>query len=159
MYSALAVANAFLELARKEKATITPLKMQKLLYFAQGWSLKLRDRALFEDAVVAWRHGPVIPIVYQAFRSRGSGSITEPITHTPYWQEPVRNDIDGESLELIKQVWDAYKHLSAIEISTLSHENGHPWEAIKQEYGDDLEEKNPIISQDELKEAFHKLFD
>lgn len=47
---------------------VTPLMLQKLLYFVQGVSYALRERAMFSDDCQAWVHGPVYPEIYAMFR-------------------------------------------------------------------------------------------
>ncbi len=46
---------------------LTDLKLQKLLYYAQGIAIKYTGKALFNENLVAWDLGPVVPEV----RSRG----------------------------------------------------------------------------------------
>ena len=74
-FSAAAVANEFLRLARRDEQTITPLKMQKLVYFAHGWHLALFGTPLIEEPVQAWQFGPVISSLYQEFKKFGSRAI------------------------------------------------------------------------------------
>ena len=40
---------------------LTNMKLNKLLYFAQGYYLKKYGRPLFDNAIEAWEHGPVVP--------------------------------------------------------------------------------------------------
>ena len=72
-YRSLAVANWFIENLSK----ITPLKLQKLIYFAHGWHLAIRDQPLIDELVEAWEYGPVIPNVYHEFKVFGNQPITE----------------------------------------------------------------------------------
>jgi uncharacterized phage-associated protein len=50
------------------------LKLQKLMYYAQGFSLVLFNKPLFPERIEAWIHGPVIPAVYHKYK--GYGAIT-----------------------------------------------------------------------------------
>ncbi|MBR5356238.1 MAG: SocA family protein, partial [Lachnospiraceae bacterium] len=47
---------------------VTPLMLQKLLYFIQGVYLAIYGKPLFEEDCRAWVHGPVYPEVYNLFR-------------------------------------------------------------------------------------------
>ena len=47
---------------------VTPLMLQKLLYYIQGINLALFDRPLFVENCAAWQHGPVYPKVYALFK-------------------------------------------------------------------------------------------
>jgi uncharacterized phage-associated protein len=45
-----------------------PMKLQKLLYYCQGYSLGLTGRLLFEDVIEAWKYGPVVQSVYREYK-------------------------------------------------------------------------------------------
>src|SRR5258708_10309168 len=59
-YPAEAVANYFLEKSWEEGKSVDPLKIQKLVYFANGWHLGLYGSPLIDEEVRAWTYGPVI---------------------------------------------------------------------------------------------------
>ena len=67
-FSAAAVANEFLHLAHRDDRPITPLKMQKLVYFAHGWHLAITGAPLISEPIQAWQYGPVISSLYQIFK-------------------------------------------------------------------------------------------
>lgn len=79
MEKALSVACYMIKKAQEKRlggetgeiTKITPLKLQKLLYFAQGIYLIENEDPLFEDPIQAWDYGPVVPAVYRYFRSMG----------------------------------------------------------------------------------------
>ena len=75
---AIDVARHFLFLARSFDAgdTISNLKMQKMLYYAQGWHFAYFGKELFDDEIEAWKHGPVIKTIYDKFKKYGSNSIS-----------------------------------------------------------------------------------
>ena len=54
---------------------ITHLKLQKLLFYAQGIYLALNDNMLFYDQIVAWEHGPVVKSVYDEYKQNGRNPI------------------------------------------------------------------------------------
>ena len=47
---------------------ITPLALQKILYFIQGIYMALFDKPLYEEDCMAWAHGPVYEDVYNLFK-------------------------------------------------------------------------------------------
>ena len=47
---------------------MTAMKMQKLLYYCQAWSLVWDERAMFDSRFEAWANGPVAPEYFQAHR-------------------------------------------------------------------------------------------
>jgi uncharacterized phage-associated protein len=72
MHTALDVAGWFLnEIDRKAGDSITNLKLQKLVYYAQAWAATLLGRPLFDEPVEAWAHGPVVDVVYQEYKQFG----------------------------------------------------------------------------------------
>ena len=87
MSKALSVAKFLLELAEREDEPdrLSHLRLQKLLYYTQGWSLALRDKALFKDRIEAWAHGPVVKKLYGA----------SPITGTELFPVPISSLLGG----------------------------------------------------------------
>ena len=68
MHSALDVANYFLcRVDREAGDTISLLKLQKLVYYAQAWSLVMRDQPLFYQDIEAWSSGPVVRDVWNQY--------------------------------------------------------------------------------------------
>lgn len=66
--SAIDVAKYFLILVDREAGdTITELKLQKLMYIAQGIHLALYDSPLFKEEIEAWQDGPVVPALRSIF--------------------------------------------------------------------------------------------
>lgn len=62
------VADWFLSWSTEE-TPMTHLALQKMLYFAQGWSRALTGKWLFPDNCQAWTHGAVYPVVFEKFRN------------------------------------------------------------------------------------------
>ena len=61
MVSAHDVAAYILE----EHGPLSAMKLQKLVYYSQAWSLVWDDRQLFREAVEAWANGPVVRELYE----------------------------------------------------------------------------------------------
>jgi uncharacterized phage-associated protein len=62
------ISDVLLLRSRDRGDVLTNLKLQKLLYYAQAWSLVLRDKELFREDFQAWIHGPVLPSQYHRFK-------------------------------------------------------------------------------------------
>lgn len=123
-YSAAAVANAFLDLAKKESRSLTNMKLQKLVYIAHGWSLALLGRPLLYNDIQAWPWGPVIPKLYKPLRKYGSGVVTEPIPCDE------RVDVFSPEMDIIEGVWKGYGRYSAAQLSGITHKSGTPWSEV-----------------------------
>ena len=79
-YAALTVAKWFIAWAEAEGEELSNLKLQKLLYYAQGHHLAEAHQPLFAEQIQAWSHGPVVPQVYHEYKNCGSSSIVLPDT-------------------------------------------------------------------------------
>ena len=54
--------------------SISPLKLQKLLYYIQAWFMVFygRDNTLFRDVPQAWVNGPVYPAIYHIYKNKAA---------------------------------------------------------------------------------------
>jgi uncharacterized phage-associated protein len=140
-YPAAAIANEFIKLARESKRPLSPLKLQKLVYFAHGWYLALVGKPLINEPVQAWKFGPVIPSLYHAFKHYEKESVTNSLPGEDVWSPlvlggPVNQySVDdgpdeGENevaKQIIKRVWEVYGRFSAVQLSNLTHAPDSPW--------------------------------
>lgn len=127
-YDANAVANCFLSLAHEECASIDPMKIQKLVYLAHGWSLALRGKPLVRQSVEAWPYGPVIPSLYEEFREFRA----TPITRSAKASEVIS---DHDDIGFLQSVWNTYRQYTAIQLSALTHEPGSAWDITMRNKG------------------------
>ncbi len=137
-YSALAVANAFIEQGlRGNIPRLTPMKLQKLLFFAQSWHLRKNgeNAPLFDDNFARWKHGPVIPSIYHELKTYGAGTITQKLSNVEIgddWEitlvTPSIPASDAEAHELIDAIIKKYGGLTGSQLSFLTHEEGTAWE-------------------------------
>ena len=124
--NAVDVANVIIRVAHETGKTISNMKLQKLLYLAQGIHLALKnDTPLFADSIEAWKYGPVIPSVYHKFKIYFSGDI--PVTH-PFASGTAT--LDEDQLKLVRKVVDLYGGLSAISLSNFTHLQESPWFSV-----------------------------
>lgn len=109
-YSAMAVANEIIA-AHGADGQIDPLKLQKLLYFANGWWLAFHEEPLIVEAPQVWRYGPVFRSIYHAFSRFGRNPVTEPLPATPFGGAPPRVPPEHREVrQLIDWIWDEYGH-------------------------------------------------
>jgi uncharacterized phage-associated protein len=98
--------------------SITAMKLQKLVYYSQAWSLVWDERPLFSEKIEAWANGPVCPALYQAHRGRFR------LNHGDIRGDP--SAIDAEGQETIDAVLNFYGEKPAQWLSDLTH-NEDPW--------------------------------
>lgn len=124
-YTVFQIADWFLA-----KSAMTPKKLQKIVYYAYAWTLTLmNDKVddlqvkLFEDDhIEAWVHGPVMPTLYNKYRSYGYQLIET---------NKVKNIVFNEDIEdILQQVWDIYGQYSADELESITHQE-NPWQIAR----------------------------
>ena len=75
MYQGIEIADYILNYAEQCNYQITNLRLQKILYYIQLNFLKQYDHVIFEDDILAMRHGPCIQSVYDRYHIWGRHSI------------------------------------------------------------------------------------
>ena len=120
--------------------TISNLKLQKMLYYLQGFFIAIFDKKLFEEPIEAWQYGPVVKDVYFHFKAFGPSSISL------NGDEKIIELLPNEE-ELFRDVMEEYGQFSAIKLMNMTHEE-LPWKKTFNE--------NPQgeISFESLKEYF-----
>ena len=98
------------------------MKLQKLLYYAQGHYLARHNAPLFAGDIQAWSHGPVVPPVYRAFKDFGASTIVLEDSDSFDWQ-----DVDDATAEFLGKVWNTYGGYSAGRLRSMTH-NELPWQ-------------------------------
>ena len=135
-YSAYAVANAFVKKATDgELPGLSPMKLQKLMYFAQAWHLKVLKEPLLDDHFARWQHGPVIPSIYHEFKAFGWSPITRQATTLSVGANgdyamnvPMIPSEDRNTWGLIDAIIKRYGDLPATALSELTHKEGSAWQ-------------------------------
>ncbi len=124
MITADIVAKHILSLSNPDfHDTISNLKLQKTLYYCQGFTLALTNIPLFSDVIVAWKHGPVVISVYEKYKHYKDRPISKPKK-----LKNVSSLGEGEKsfIELIYN--DCARH-STWKLRDRTHENA-PWRLI-----------------------------
>ena len=160
MYSAKEIAKWFLvkdnveakenEFEEEPYERITNLKLQKLLYYAQGLYLAIYNEPLFSENIEAWPHGPVVRDVYNIYSSFKGNPIKINITKQ---DENVITKIeeDNKANSIVNLTYNNFAIYTAWQLRNMTHEDNSPW---------DLTQKNKgifsIIDNEEIKEYFKK---
>lgn len=143
-YKVIDIANKLIAMAQKDEPNggelLTNMKLQKLLYYQQGYHLAEFDKPLFNEPVEAWIYGPVVPVAYDFFKSNGQSGLE-------FNSECV--SLNDNEEKLFGQVFEAFRDFSAIGLMNKSHEES-PWiESTPHRRG-------TIISQEKIKNFFKK---
>ena len=70
--NAVSLSNYVISLFEERNVPITNLKLQKVLYYIQGYFYKHFGKAAFSDEIYNWQYGPVVPAVYYEYNDNGS---------------------------------------------------------------------------------------
>jgi len=98
---------------------ISNLKIQKLVYYAQGIHLAATGKPLFDDEIVAWMHGPVVEKLYHTYKGNYDGPI-EPTTGY------VMPKFDAQTKQLLDEVYRMLGQYSAWKLREMTHKET-PW--------------------------------
>lgn len=127
MISLQALCNTLLKRSFDENIPISPMKLQKLLYFIYRDYYQAKGKPLFAEDFEAWQYGPVLRSVYDEFKTFGASRIDR-FSKTANGDVYVLNEHTNSSLkEIIDNVWNKYKNLNGIELSEITHKNGGAW--------------------------------
>ncbi|MGV3027078.1 Panacea domain-containing protein [Clostridium thermobutyricum] len=145
MYSAQEIAKWFLIKDRtvNKELEISNLKLQKLLYYAQGVYLAVTEKPLFKDDIEAWQHGPVIKEVYYKYCENGRNIID-------YNPEEEDRDIikriehDEKARDILEFVAEEFGQYTAWKLRDMTHEE-RPWLETR---------RNSIIKNDLIRDYF-----
>jgi uncharacterized phage-associated protein len=148
MTNAIDVAHWFTaSIDRDAGDSITHLKLQKLVYYAQAWALAQLDKPLFEEDLEAWTHGPVVPSLFDQFKDTGWEALPYPDVVPTF-----ESDIET----LLEEILDVYGQLSARHLENLTH-NEAPWKAARGHIPDEIRAITPI-SKEIMKTYYKNLF-
>lgn len=140
MYRAATIAQWFINRTALDVDSggdyITNLKLQKLLYYAQGTYLALKEQKLFSDKIKKWNYGPVVTAVYEKYKEYRNNGI----------DKTGKADIDEETTDILQEVYNVFGQYTAFKLSQMTHEED-PWQNA---------EHNGEISAESIKEYFEK---
>mgnify|MGYP004477188473 CR=1 FL=1 len=157
MFSAIDIAKWFLfknnaEVQEHEVANddyevyerITHLKLQKLLYYAQGISLALYNKPIFKEKIEAWQHGPVVREVYSLFNVFGRNPIIMPMQES---DEEIITEIeqDKETIDTLNLTYDNFAIYTAWQLREMTHIDNSPWDITEKTKGLGQEIENNLI--------------
>lgn len=119
---------------------LSNLKLQKLIYYAQGFHLAMFEKPLFDEPIEAWTYGPVVPRIYRKYKDHGSGGIPAP-------REFDDRRFDPETRGLLDEVMEVYGQYSAVKLMNMTHED-LPWKCTP---------SAGVIDREQMRKYFKKL--
>lgn len=145
MVNALNVGNSILGRAFTENIDITPMKLQKTIYFVYRGYLQETNIPLFNERFEVWKYGPVIPSVYTNFKRYGSNAIRNYATESDGKTILIVNENASPDFKrVIENVWNHCKLFDGIYLSSLTHREGTAWRKA-------YERNSPYLSDEDIK--------
>ena len=134
-YPPIAIANYFI--THPNDKYLDLMKIQKMIYMAHGMVLALYGDRLINEAIEAWRYGPVIRSVYEAFKEYRL-DILKKVAKTENGKTYQIQIDDSRVKNILDTVIKICKGKTGIQLSNWSHEEGSPWDKVynKTLYGD-----------------------
>lgn len=141
-YKAIDIANELLKRAAENGGgdLMTNLKLQKMLYYEQGFHLAYFNEPLFDEQIEAWQYGPVVPSVYDYYKTHGRDGL---IPEDKVFEFRVSNE-----RALFDEVYRVYGAYSAIGLMNMTHTE-MPWSTTPTGVGN-------VISHEKMKSYFKK---
>lgn len=104
------------------------MKLQKLLYYSQAWSLVWDEAPIFRERIEAWINGPVVREIYEAHRGQFM------VSGAPKGDPSLLSDVQRETVD---SVLEHYAEKSAQYLSDLTHTED-PWNLARKDLPDDV---------------------
>lgn len=151
-YPAALIAYAFVKKGIETGNFVSQMKLQKMVYFANGYHLAVYNTPLIMEDFEAWDFGPVVPSIYQQYKLYGSSPISDTFFANKIVHEKKLATLSMQAVNTINFTWDATSHLSASTLSNWTHKEASPW---KLNY--DPVSRNAIIPSEDIREYFKTL--
>lgn len=120
---------------------VSPLALQKLLYFIQGESFALYGRPIFSESCQAWVHGPVYPEIYYLFKDFKFNPIDDVRFAI---LKGIESRLTHEEYFVIDLVLNTFGKRIAKDLEKITHEE-YPWKLARAGYLDDEPSREPIL--------------
>lgn len=130
---------------------ITPLALQKILYYIEGFSLALLEQDLFSIKCEAWVHGPVYREIYERFRDYHYHTIEK----NEFQEYVLLKNFNEKETELIDEVIRCFSCYSGKILEEMTHET-IPWIKARN-HGKELKILNQPIETREIKKYFKEI--
>jgi len=105
----------------KKCGRMTAMKLQKLVYYCQAWSLVWDEKPLFPEKIEAWANSPIVRKLFEAHRGKFM------VRSIPDGNPKNLSDVEKET---VSAVLDYYGKMSSQELSDLIHLE-YPWKKTR----------------------------
>lgn len=136
----------------KTAEEVTPLALQKMLYFIQGIYMVLFGVELFSEDCEAWAHGPVFREVYDVFKNFKYNPIDD--TRFSMFQNRF-SELSDNVKQVINLVVESFGMYSGKTLEQITH-NEAPWKDARANCLPD-EPSNEVISKEAIKKYFSEV--
>lgn len=151
MISYLDITNYFIVRAHDDglSSSMTNMKAQKLLYYAQSLHLALFDQPLFNEQIQAWRYGPVCPPAYREYSRFESEQL-------PFPDRDTLRQIPKDAVDVLEEVWQHCGERDAFDLSKETHLE-FPWQNARKGLPLDARSTEPLLLSDMEELGLQKL--
>lgn len=132
----------------KELGEISAMKLQKLVYYSQAWSLVWDEEELFSEDFEAWANGPVLRTVYDQHRGMFK------VKSDTFSKGDLKN-LTEDQIDTIDSVLKFYGDKSAQWLSNLTHKES-PWKDARAGLNA-MDSSNEAISKGSMEEYYSAL--
>src|SRR5262249_25701125 len=147
------VARYFLLRGLGDGDTISPLRMQKLVYYAYVYTLVKNSKKLFGEQIQAWKNGPVVPSLYSALKCYGSMPIPEEflgeLTDEDNFDTWINGIFPEDVVDTLDGVYQTYMAKTPFELVMLTHSE-LPWRNARKGLSASDSSTNAITDEDIL---------
>ncbi|MBD5464917.1 MAG: DUF4065 domain-containing protein [Lachnospiraceae bacterium] len=131
---------------------VTPLVLQKMLYYVQGIYMVLFDMPLFSEKCYAWQHGPVYEKVYFLFKDFKYNPIDD--NRFALFSGKSEKLAENEKM-VIDLVIKTFGRYSGKVLESITH-NERPWQDARKGY-DCTEPSRVLIGEEDMKSYFKEI--
>lgn len=115
------VALFFIAKGQLDHVSTTHLKIQKLIYYAQGFVIACTGLKLFNDVIQAWEYGPVCPRLYQELKKFSSCNL-----HLLQPEMAIKEFSPTNVVDILCEIWRVFGKYDGWELVEFTHQE-KPW--------------------------------
>lgn len=138
----------------KHYGPMSHLKLQKLVYYCDAYSLAYFGKQLITDNFEAWVHGPVCRRLYNSLKDKSKLYSDVTYTYDGTDVEKEFNALTSDQQSLITSILDQLSTWSSFELESSTHQEA-PWRNARKGYSE-ADKCSVIIKKDDMREYYRK---